>query len=118
MAPMRRDDADPLRAVHWAATAYRDDHVAAFAAIQLGAEHHLFATGIGRNAGEQAMFDVLPVETGLHVSHPACLHDARIGYHQDLSRAEVGRTGADTVATAGTEDDFWRDELALEADIR
>ena len=80
--------------------------------------HHLFATGIGRNAGEQAMFNVLPVETGLHVSHPACLHDAGVGYHQHLSRAEVGRTGADTVATAGTEDDFWRDELALEADIR
>ncbi len=118
MPPMRGHDADALGAIHRAAAADCNDHVAALAAIQLGTEHHLFAARIGRNVGEQAVLDALSSEAGLHIGHPAGLDHARIGNHQHLARAEIARAGAHAMAAAGTKDDFRGDELALEADIR
>jgi len=118
MPPMRGHDADALGAIHRAAAADCNDHVAALAAIQLGTEHHLFAARIGRNVGEQAVLDALSSEAGLHIGHPAGLDHPRIGNHQHLARAEIARARAHAMAAAGTKDDFRGDELALEADIR
>ncbi len=118
MPPVSSDDADALGAIHRTATTDCDDHVAAFAAIQLGAEHHLFAARIWGNASEQAVLNILPIKACLHVRHPASLDDAWVRHHQHLSRTKVGGAGADTMAAARPKDDFRGDEFALEADIR
>src|SRR5690606_9117812 len=118
MATVGDHDADALGAVHRAAAAHRDDHVATFVAIDLGTEHHLFATRVGRYIGEQVVLDVLPLKAGLHVGYPASGHHTGVGNHQHLARAEVAGAGADTVAATGTEDDFRGNEFTLEADIR
>ncbi|MCY1290064.1 hypothetical protein D9M70_391890 [compost metagenome] len=114
---MGGDDADALGAVHGAAATHGDYHVAAHAAVDLGALHHLLHAGVGRYLGVEAIVDALGLEARLHIGDPAGGLHAGVGHHQHLARAEGAGVVADIVPTTGTENDLGRNELAKQADI-
>lgn len=116
-AAMGGDDADALGAIHRAAAAHRDDHVAALAAIELGAEHHLVDPGVGRNVGIQAVVDALSLQACLDVGDPAGGEHAGVGDQQDLARTEGLHVVGDAVPAAGAEDDLGRDEFTQLAEV-
>ncbi len=109
---MGDDDTDTLGAIHRAAAADRDDDVAAFAAIQLGALHHLLDPWVGRHPRIQAIGDALGLQTGLDIASPAGGDHSGVGDDQHLARTERLGIVADIVPGAGTEDDLGGNELS------
>jgi len=108
---------DALGAVHRAATAYRDDDVAAFVAIDLSAQHHFLGTRIGRDLGKQMVVNVLAGQACLDVADPPCGNHTWVGNQQHLACAKVLRVVASTVPTTRTKHDLGGNEFALQTKI-
>ena len=106
IAPVGDRDADPLGAIHRAAAAHGDDHIAMLFAVEVGAQHDLFDARIGRYRAIQAVVDVQRLQAGLDIGGPAGGDHTRVSDHQDLARAEGFRVVTDIVPAAGAEDDF------------
>ncbi|MNE33965.1 hypothetical protein D3C76_1133370 [compost metagenome] len=115
---MGNHDADTLGAIHGAAATDRDDHIALFATVSLGAGHDLFNPRVGRNLGVQAVINGLFLQAGFDISHPAGGDHPWVADQQDLARAKGLGVIGDMVTTTGAEDDFRGDELAQLAQFR
>ncbi len=105
------DNADAFAAVHRAATADGDDHIAVIFPVHLGSEHHFFDTRVGRHRAVQAVFDAQGLQAGLDIGHPTGGNHPGIADHQDLAGAKGLGIVADVVPATGTEDDFRRNEF-------
>jgi hypothetical protein len=103
---MGNDNADTFTAIHRAAAADGDDHIAVVFPVQLGTEHHLFHTRVGRDGAVQA-----GLQAGFDVRHPTGGNHSRIADHQHLARTKGLGVVADVVPATGTEDDFRRNEF-------
>ncbi|EKD36666.1 MAG: hypothetical protein ACD_75C01418G0001 [uncultured bacterium] len=89
------DDADALGAVHRAAAAERNDHIAMLFVVELRPRHDLGITRVGRNGGEDGGFYAFFVmETG-EFGKPAGVDNALVGNNKGLLRAEVAEVAAD-----------------------
>ncbi|MNO97077.1 hypothetical protein D3C76_887720 [compost metagenome] len=104
-------DADCLAAIHRAAAADGDNHIAVVFAVDLGAKHDLFDPRVGRHRAVQAVVDALGLQAGLDIRHPTGGDHTGVADHQHLARAEGLGVIGDIVPAAGTEDDFRRNEF-------
>ena len=112
VAPVGRNDADGLGAVHGRAAAHGDDGVAGAGVERHRPGHDLMVPGIGGQGIEQLVVDAGRFQALRDFVRQAHCAKARIGHEQGAPHAEPRGLAAGKVPCPPAEHEFRRDEFA------
>ncbi|MNL25859.1 hypothetical protein D3C87_1473550 [compost metagenome] len=112
MAPVERDDPDPLGAIHRAAAPHRQQDVAPLGAVEGAARHHLMVAGVGADLVIDGVGEAFLLQATDDLTGPARRDHSGIGHHEDLGRGEVAGIAAHQAARPRSNHELWGDELA------